>query len=166
METITHNLIAVTIQILCFHYFQYPLNVILTLLFAFSSHFLSDALSKITYHTPEVMKQDYFWWVWHIFIYGASLITIVAFFIPFGIAMFAVNLPDIVDWFILRPIQNRKKRKDLDNKNETRYFFHHLADFIRNKIFFWLPDLTYKRYGIITELVLVCIFFSIICFLI
>jgi hypothetical protein len=104
------------------------------------------------------MKQDYFWWVWHILIYGASLITIVVFFIPFGIVMFAVNLPDIVDWFILRPIQKRKKRKELEQKEGTRYFFHHLADFIRNKVFFWLPDLTYKRYGIITELVLVSLF--------
>ncbi|MHA1915619.1 MAG: hypothetical protein ACW986_08575 [Promethearchaeota archaeon] len=166
METITHNLIAITIQILCFQYLHFPLNIIFTVILAFSSHFLSDALSKITYHTPEVMKQDYFWWIWHIFIYIVSITSILIFFIPFGFVIFVVNLPDIVDWFILRPIQKRKKRKNVDLECETRYVFHHLADLIRNKAFFWLPDLTYIRYGIITELLVVSLFSSIICFLI
>jgi hypothetical protein len=111
------------------------------------------------------MKHDNFWWVWHIFIYSASLTTIVIFVVPFGIVMITVNIPDIVDWFILRPIQKRKNKKEGKETDETDYFFHHLADLIRNKAFFWLPDLTYKRYGIITELFIICFFFLLIFFL-
>jgi hypothetical protein len=127
------------------------------IIFAFSSHFLSDALSKLTYHTPEAMKKDKFWISWHIIIYSASLITLIIFFIPFWLAMLCVNLPDIIDWFILRPIQNRRQKKNLSSQSDKKYVFHQFADWIREKLFFWLPDLTYKRYGVIIELIVITI---------
>ncbi len=155
MESITHNLAAILFQIVCFNYFLYPFNIIFTILFAFFSHFLSDALSKLTYHTPEVMKKDKFWIIWHVIIYSASLVTLIVFFIPFGFAILFVNLPDIIDWFILRPLQNRKLKKDPNYEVEKKYLFHRISDWIRNKLFFWLPDLTYKRYGVINELIVI-----------
>jgi hypothetical protein len=133
----------------------YPFNIILTIIFAFFSHFLSDALSKLTYHTPEAMKTDKFWIIWHVIIYSASLVTLIIFFIPFWLAMLFVNLPDIIDWFILRPLQNRKLRKNSDYDVEKKYLFHRISEWIRKKLLYWLPDLTYKRYGIITELIII-----------
>ena len=155
MESITHNLTAVLIQILCFNIFFNPLNIIFTIIFAFFSHFLSDAFSKISYHTPEAMKNDAFWITWHIIIYSASIITVVIFFIPFWLSIFSVNLPDIIDWFILRPIKNKKKRENPEGIIKKNYSVHQVSDWIRNKLLFWLPDLTYKKYGIITELLMV-----------
>ncbi|MFX1551217.1 MAG: hypothetical protein ACFFB9_12740 [Promethearchaeota archaeon] len=162
MESITHNLTAILIQILCFNYFIYPLNIILSVIFAFFSHFLSDALSKLTYHTPEAMKKDKFWIIWHIIIYSASIVTTIIFFIPFWLIMVSINLPDVMDWFILRPIQNRKKRKNPDSEKNKNYFFHQISDWIRNKLLYWLPDLTYKRYGVITELLVITLLISLI----
>lgn len=101
------------------------------------------------------MKKDKFWITWHIIIYSASIVIAIIFFIPFWLVILSVNLPDIIDWFILRPIQNRKKRKNPGSELDKNYFFHHIADWIRNKFFFWLPDLTYKRYGVITELLII-----------
>ncbi|MFW9829688.1 MAG: hypothetical protein ACFFEY_19095 [Candidatus Thorarchaeota archaeon] len=157
MESITHNLTAILIQILCFNYLLFPLNLVLMIIFAFSSHFLSDALSKLTYHTPEAMKKDKFWILWHIIIYSASLITLIIFFIPFWLAMLCVNLPDIIDWLILRPIQNRRQKKNLGSQSGKKYIFHQTVDWIRQKLFFWLPDLTYKRYGVVNELIVITI---------
>ena len=163
MESITHNLTAILIQILCFSYFLYPINVIFTIVFAFFSHFLSDALSKLTYHTPEAMKNDKLWIIWHVIIYSASIAIVIIFFIPFWLAMLAVNLPDIIDWFILRPIQNRKKRKNPGSEWNKKYLFHKIADWIRNNIFFWLPDFTYKKYGVINELIIIGVLSFLIC---
>ena len=69
MEDITHFLTGVLIQILFFMYFIFPFNILFTMVFAFLSHFLIDALAKITYHTPEALKGDKFWIIWHIIIY-------------------------------------------------------------------------------------------------
>ncbi|MFW9818760.1 MAG: hypothetical protein ACFFE5_04040 [Candidatus Thorarchaeota archaeon] len=153
MESITHNLSAILIQILCFMYFVYPLNMIFTIVIAFLSHFLSDALSKITYHTSEAMKDDKFWIIWHVIIYSASIIVAIIFFIPFWLALLSVNIPDVIDWFIIRPLQNRKRKMGSEVSEEKNYRLHHISDWIRSKLFFWLPDLRYKKVGIITELV-------------
>ncbi len=155
MESITHNLTAILIQILCFNYFIYPLNIICTVIFALFSHFLSDALSKLTYHTPEALKKDKFWIIWHVIIYFASTGIFIIFFIPFWLAMLSVNIPDIIDWFILRPIQKKRKRKNPDSDLKKNYLFHQITDWIRDKLFFWLPDLTYKKYGVINELIMI-----------
>ena len=163
MELITHNLTAVLIQILCFNFFFYPLNILFTIILAFFSHFLSDAFSKLTYHTPEAMKNDKFWIIWHILTYGASVITVIIFFIPFWLGMLFVNIPDIIDWFIIRPIRNRKKRKNSESNVKNVYSLHQISDWIRKKLLFWLPDLTYKKYGVITELIIIGILSYFIC---
>ena len=92
METITHNLIAVFIQILCFLYFIFPLNVIFTIIFAFLSHIILDGLSFITYHTPDPMKEDKFWLIWHYIIYALSLSSIIVFIIPYWLSMLFAKL--------------------------------------------------------------------------
>ncbi|GAG64386.1 unnamed protein product, partial [marine sediment metagenome] len=61
METITHNLVAVVIQILCFNFLRFPWNLTFTIFFAFISHIFVDAIAVITYHTPDPHKEDKFW---------------------------------------------------------------------------------------------------------
>ena len=153
MESITHSLSAILIQILCFKYLLFPMNIVFTIIIAFLSHFISDALSKITYHTPEAMKGDKFWIIWHVIIYSVSIIITIIFIIPFWLAILSVNIPDIIDWFIIRPIQNKRNRKISGIGEKKNYRLHQIADWIRSKLFFWLPDLTYKKIGILTELV-------------
>lgn len=157
MEAITHFLTAVIIQILCFKYFLFPLNIIFTIVFAFSSHILSDILSSLTYHTPEIIKGDKFWIIWHVIIYGASATTIIIFIIPYWLAILFSYLPDIIDWHIMRPIQKFRKMKNSESKVKYKYLIHPIIDWLRMKLFFWLPNLKDKKYAIMTELLIISI---------
>jgi len=166
MEDITHFLTGVLIQISIFMYFKFPFNILFTMVFAFLSHFLIDALAKITYHTPEALKGDKFWIIWHIIIYSGSLIILIIFFIPYWLGMLFAKIVDIWDWFILRPIQNRKKKKNPESKWMEKYFFHPTIDKIRKKTLFWLPNWNYERKGIIPEIIIIFFLLVIIMFLI
>ena len=128
MEAITHILTGVLVQILCFQYLIFPYNILFTILFAFFSHFIIDALAKITYHTPEPRKEDKFWLIWHIIILGGSIIGLVWFFIPFWLGELFANLVDVWDWLILRPIQSKKKKLNPETNWGEKYFLHPLID--------------------------------------
>jgi len=151
LETITHNLFAVIIQILCFKFVFFPLNIILTIILAFLSHIFVDAIAIITYHPPEIQR-DKFWIVWHVIIYILSILSIVIFVIPFWLGLLCANLFDLWDWFILRPIQNKKKKNVPETKWGEKYYFHRIIDATRNKLFYWLPKWNYKRGGILIEI--------------
>lgn len=165
MEFITHNLFAVIIQILCFKFAIFPFNIILTIIFTFVSHIITDAISIITYHTPEVQK-NLFWIVWHVTIYILSVTSLVVFIIPFWLGIFFANLMDLWDWAILRPIQNKKKKKNPETKWGEKYYFHRIVDITRNKLFFWLPRWNYKKAGILIEISVIVILTVVIFFLI
>ena len=158
METITHNLIAVFLQILCFLFFMFPWNVIFTILFAFISHIFVDAISIITYHTPDPQKGDRFWLIWHYFIYAVSLFSIVIFIIPYGLSMLFANIMDLWDWFILRPIQKKIRNKNPEFKWGDKYYFHHIVDWVRERLFFWIPKRNYKKSGILIEISIIIVF--------
>lgn len=152
METITHNLVAVIIQILCFNFMIFPWNLIFTIVFAFISHLIFDATSVITYHTPEVQKGDKFWVIWHYIIYGLSWLSIIIFFIPYWLSMLFANIIDIWDWFTLRPIQKKIRNKNPESKWGDKYYLHPMVDWVRKKLFFWLPNRNYKKSGILVEI--------------
>ena len=156
MEFITHNLFAVLIQILCFKFIIFPLNIILTIIFAFLSHIITDSIAVITYHTPEVQKNN-FWIVWHVIIYTLSVFSLVIFIIPFWLSIFFANLMDFTDWYILRPIQKKKKKKNPETKWGEKYYFHRIVDATRNKLFYWLPKWNYKKGGILIEVLIIII---------
>ncbi|MHA2005820.1 MAG: hypothetical protein ACXABO_07700 [Promethearchaeota archaeon] len=162
MEMITHNLIAVIIQILCFKFLFFPLNIILTIIFAFLSHIISDSIAIITYHTPEVQKGDTFWITWHIIIYLLSIFSIII-FIPFWLALVFANVMDIWDWFILRPIQNIKKKTHTDSIWGDKYYFHPIIDKFRDKFFYWLPKWNYEKGGVLIE---ICVIIMLVIFII
>ncbi len=155
MEAITHNLTGVLIQILCFKYFITPYNIILAIVFAFLSHFLVDALAKITYHTPEARKEDKFWVTWHIIILILSLLSFGIFIAWYWIGILFANLIDIWDWLIIRNIQNYKKKENPESNWCQKCFFHPIADKVRNLLFPFLPNLNYKRKGIIPEIIII-----------
>jgi hypothetical protein len=165
MEAVTHILTGVLIQILCFEYLPFPYNIILTIIIAFFSHFMIDALAKITYHTPEARLNDKFWVLWHIFIIALSVLVAIWFFIPYWLGLLSANLVDIWDWLILRNIQNFKSKSE-DAKPEEKwgekFFIHPLIDKFRAKLFFWLPNWNYKKRGVIPELILISALWTII----
>ncbi|TFF99504.1 MAG: hypothetical protein EU542_08975 [Promethearchaeota archaeon] len=158
METITHNLIAVYIQILCFQFFIFPFDILLTIIFAYCSHIIVDAFSILTYHTPDAHKEDKFWLYWHIIIYALSGLSIVIFIIPFWLSLIFANLMDIWDWFIVRPIQKRKRKKNPDTVWENPLYLHGSADWVRKNLLFWLPKWNYKKGGIVIEIIIILIF--------
>lgn len=165
METITHNLVAVVIQIICFTFLIFPWNLIFTILFAFLSHVFVDAIAVITYHTPDVQKGDKFWLIWHYFIYAVSLFSIIIFIIPYWLSILFANIMDLWDWFTLRPIQKKIRNKNPESKWGDKYYFHRIVDWVRDKLFFWLPKRIYKRSGVLIEILLICVLSLILIFL-
>jgi hypothetical protein len=153
MQLITHLLVGVIIQILCFKSFIMPLNLLLTIVFAFLSHFIVDAFATITYHTPEPQKGDIFWLSWQIFTYGSGIIPII-FLFPYVIGMVFANFVDIVDWLILRPLE-RKRNENATYNWKKNFFFHNIIDKIRKKTLFWLPNWNYKKYAVIPEIIII-----------
>jgi len=150
MNLITHVLNGVVIQILCFTFFTFPFNFLLTSIIAFSSHFIVDAFSKITYHTPEPHWDDKFWVFWNITVRVTGYTAIIIFY-PYLLAIIFVNLPDIWDWTIVRRIQ---RRRNIDRKIDyhRNNFFHRIVDKIREKTLFWLPYWIYEKKAVIIEI--------------
>jgi len=155
LETITHNLVGIVIQILCFRFLIFPWNLIWTIFFAFISHIFVDGIAIITYHTPDAQKGDKFWLVWHYIIYGVSLLSIIIFIIPYWLGMIFANIIDIWDWLILRPIQKRIRKKNPESKWGDKYYLHRTVDWVRDKLFFWLPVRNYKKSGILIEIFII-----------
>jgi hypothetical protein len=154
LEFITHNLFAVIIQILCFKFVIFPFNLILTIIFAFLSHIITDAITVITYHTPEVQKNT-FWIIWHVIIYGLSIFSLVILFIPFWLSILFANVMDFWDWYFLRPIQKKKKKKNPETVWGEKYYLHRIVDVTRDKLFYWLPRWNYKKAGILIEIFII-----------
>jgi hypothetical protein len=153
MNLSTHLLAGILIQITCFKFFIFPFDIIFTIIFAFLSHFIIDALVLITYHTPEPQKGDMFWLVWQILTYGSGAI-IVLLFLPYVIGMLFANLVDIIDWLILRKIHRLKFKNEEKDWNKD-YFFHKIIAKIREKALFWLPNWNYEKKAVISEILII-----------
>ena len=69
---------------------------------------------------------------------------------------------DIWDWYILRPIQNRKRKIIPGTNWGEKYYFHRIVDAIRNKLFYWLPKWNYKKGGILIEILIIVVLVIII----
>lgn len=155
MQFPTHLIAGIFIQYIILEFFITSpwISLILIVILAFCSHFLLDALAKTTYHPPERIN-DNFWLIWHIFVYGIGILFLIFFIWEYWLGMLFANLPDLWDWYTLRNIASRMKQPDWGK----RYYLHPLADNIRSKLFFWLPNLSYNRIGILPELILIAIF--------
>ncbi|MFX0206201.1 MAG: hypothetical protein ACFFDT_09450 [Candidatus Hodarchaeota archaeon] len=152
MQFPTHIIIGVLIQYAISTLIPTPLwlSLILIVIFTFSSHFLLDALAKVTYHPPERIE-DNFWLIWHIFVYAIGILLVLIFIWEYWIGILFANLPDLWDWFTLRKIATRKNQPNWG----IRYYLHPVANKIRSYLFFWLPNLNYNRAGILPEFILI-----------
>ena len=157
MNLISHILNGVLIQILCFMFFTFPFNFLFTIIIAFLSHFIVDAFSKITYHTPEPHWDDKFWISWNIGIRIVGYSALIPFY-SYYLGMLFANLPDIWDWMIVRRIQ---KRRNIDRKIDYHRsnFFHKNINKIREKTFFWLPNWIYKKKAVLVEIIIIIVLF-------
>lgn len=165
MEAITHILTGIVIQIFCFIYLIFPFNLIFTMIFAFLSHYIIDALAKMTYHTPEAHPEDKVWVIWHILTPALIVVLLVWLIIMnwilvllFLIGAIFANLVDIIDWLVFRAI--------LKKDREAHYFLHDSIDFIREKIppFTWIPNWNQEYKGIIIEAFIITIIWLTILF--
>ena len=155
MNLLTHVLAGVLVQIACYKFFAFPLDIILTVLLTFFTHFLLDGFVNITYHTPDPQKGDKFWLSWQIITYGSGIIAGVIFF-SYIIGIIFANLSDIVDWLILRPLHERKEKYEGIDW-EKNYFFHNIIARFREKTLFWLPDWKANKKAVISEIILTVI---------
>jgi len=159
MQMPTHLIAGALIQIIIEISLPDPtliwLKISLIIIVAFFSHFFIDASAKATYHPPKPLKDDCFWVWYHVFVYSSAVVIIIILFPWFWLGMLAANAVDLWDWYFLRPMANKKENPDWGKK----YRLHPIADFIRRKIFFFLPDLGHDRKGAIPEIVLVVAFF-------
>ncbi|MBD3195927.1 MAG: hypothetical protein GF317_12770 [Candidatus Lokiarchaeota archaeon] len=155
MEAITHILTGVILQILSFRLLITPWNYLLTIILAFISHFLIDAVAKITYHTAEPMKDDTFWVIWHIIVILISIIFTIIFINPYWIGILSANFVDIWDWIIIRIIYSKYILTPDKNKSSKIIYIHTFIDKIRERFFSWLPNLNYKKIGILPEIFII-----------
>ena len=152
MQLPTHLIIGITIQYVIIHLFptsDWFLVGILIFILAFSSHFLLDALAKITYH-PPVKQPGNFWLIWHLFAYSFGILLILIYINKFFLGMLAANLVDIWDWLFLRNYANRKNEPNWGK----RYYLHPIADKVRSFLFSRLPNLNHTKIGILPESIL------------
>ena len=115
------------------------LQIIVVISLAVASHFLLDAVSIITYHPPKADWRDWFWVSYHSIIYLGSIVILIFFLVEYWWAIIAANLPDIVDWLILRAIFRKKP------------IMHPIADKLRSFLFKRTPNWNHKRWTIIIE---------------
>jgi len=119
------------------------IQIVVVLPLAVASHFLLDASSIITYHPPKADWKDWFWVSYHSVIYIGAIVILVFYLVDYWWVILAANLPDIVDWLILRAIFKKKP------------VCHPVADKIRNFLFRKTPNWNHKRWTIIFEFVIV-----------
>lgn len=145
MQSTTHFLVGIWIFRACllFESLGVPfwLIVIISVILAVISHVLLDCIAKLTYHMPEPQYHDAFWVGYHaIFVYGGTLALFILFFTDYWWVMLASILPDIIDWYILRPFFKKGP------------IVHPLIDKVRNSWFAWIPDLTAKKWTVVNEI--------------
>ncbi len=118
-----------------------PLWVQILVVFPLSlaSHFFVDASSIITYHPPKADWKDWFWVSYHVLVYAGTIVVLVFFLVEYWWTIIAANLPDLIDWVILRPIFKKGP------------VFHPIADKLRAALYKKTPNWNYKRWTIVIE---------------
>ena len=126
------------------------LQILVVLPLSFASHFLIDASAIITYHPPKADWKDWFWVTYHLIVYAGTVVVLIFFFVEYWWTILAANLPDIVDWFILRGVFKKDP------------FFHPFADKVRSFLYKKTPNWNHKRWTVIIEFCIVGILLTFI----
>ena len=125
-------------------------QILVVLPLSFASHFFVDASSIITYHPPKPDWKDWFWVSYHLLVYIGTAVVLFFFFVEYWWTILAANLPDLVDWIILRAIF----KKDA--------IFHPYADKLRSVLYKRTPNWNHKRWTIVIEFVIVGVLLTLI----
>ena len=141
MQAIMHIIVG----ILIFHAVG---NSVLAFILIFLSHYIIDVLVLITYHPKDPQPQSKFWVRYHIFLLILTIITLLIFLKIYFWVIIVSLLPDIVDWFFVRPILKKEP------------IFHPFIERLRkSKLFSWIPDLTMNPKATINEWIMLLAFF-------
>lgn len=155
MQGITHVLAGVLILLYLEGRIQEPYDKALIVILAFLSHGLLDSVAVATYHPPEAMFDDIFWVASHTLWYGLLIVALVLYLRTYWYAILAATLPDLWDWFLVRPVFDWQ----LGNPELAETVYLHPYVVYQPS---WLPDLTMNPLGVLPELVLIVILFTLI----
>ena len=119
------------------------LQVVVVLPLSFVSHFFIDAAAIYTYHPPKADWKNWFWVSYQLVIYSGSVVILVFFLVDYWWVIIAANLPDLIDWIILRLVFKKEP------------VCHPIADKLRKFLFKRTPNWNHKRWTIIIEFVII-----------
>ena len=146
MQMSTHFLIGILIaKLLNLLLLTTPfgLNIIVIAVLAVISHYFLDCITISTYHPYKAHWDDLFFKLFHLlYAYGLSVFIFIWFFEEYWWVMLFSVLPDIIDWYILRPFFHKDP------------FIHPSIDKVRDVLFSWLPNLKEKKWAVINEFIL------------
>ncbi len=159
MQGLTHILMGIFIFTYLKGRIKKPYDIILIIVLSFFSHSILDAVAIATYHPPNALLDDPFWWTFHILDYSILAIFVIYYFKKCWYAMAAADLPDLWDWFMVRPIADWILK---DPSLAERLYIHQYIFIIPSVCFAWLPDLRMEPIGIIPEIIVDLILFLLI----
>jgi hypothetical protein len=110
------------------------------------SHFIIDALAKVTYHPPN-REPGRFWLYWHLFVFGFGFFLILLYVQVYWMGIVAATFVDLWDWYFLRNYANRTSQPDWGK----RYYLHPIADKIRGTLLSKVPNLNHSKVGVVPE---------------
>ena len=125
--------------------FPIAAQILLIAVLAVISHYLLDCIAISTYHPYKAHWDDNFFKIFHIvYALALSVFIFIWFFKDYWWVMLFSILPDIIDWYILRPIFHKDP------------LVHPSIDKVRNALFSWLPDLKEKKWAVVNEFIIAC----------
>nr|WP_162851433.1 hypothetical protein [Candidatus Prometheoarchaeum syntrophicum] len=120
-----------------------PLKIIVIAVLAVISHYLLDCIAISTYHPYKAHWDDLFFKIFHLlYAYGLSVFIFIWFIEKYWWVMLFSVLPDIIDWYVLRPFFHRDP------------LIHPSIDKVRDVLFSWLPNLKEKKWAILNEFII------------
>ena len=126
------------------------IQMVVVIPLSFASHFFIDASAIITYHPPKADWKDWFWVSYHVIIFIGTANVLIFFFVEYWWTILAANIPDLVDWFILRAVFKKES------------VFHPIADKLRTFLYKKTPNWNHERWTIIFEFLIIGILLTVI----
>jgi hypothetical protein len=161
MNGITHYASSLIISLVIFKYMKKEeaskeYNILLYSIIFFVNfffHAILDAIAVMTYHPSSANWGEPVYTSWHIFVYSAEAIGGIIFLrkdIRYAVGLIGSVGYDIWDWSIGRALGERL--------GFSLPRLHNSADWLRDSIFFWLPNLTNDPLAAIIEILFIIIF--------
>ncbi len=154
MQAITHFLVGILIQ-KELSGVPLPLFLLLIPLFGIISHIVLDIFARFTYHPPKPEKSLF--WKIHFVSFNIAMVILFVIKREYWFGMLSSVIPDLIDWFGIRPYWWIKRRsKEFEIKPVFHSFIDALDPFKR------LPSLRDRKFSTVFEILLICILLYII----